>query len=142
MIYSENEESFFAYKKYFRINNKVIDIKKKFNKGKFLICQSSSIRNRENVSDILDEKITIFTKELKINSYSEYFHKDLIGCSVINLEAEKIGNVIAVHNFGAGDLLELDNNYPYMIRFGDIKEENINITDKIMIIDLKSKTNK
>ena len=55
------------------------------------------------------------------------------------MDSEKIGNIIAVHNFGAGDLLELDSDYPYMIRFGDVKADNINIKNKNIIIDLESK---
>ena len=38
LIYSENEDSFFSNKRYFKVKNKKIDIIKKFNKGKFIVC--------------------------------------------------------------------------------------------------------
>ena len=62
---------------------------------------------------------------------------DLIGCKVINFNSEDIGNVKAIHNFGAGDLLELDGKFPYMIRFEQVKKENINLKNSIIKVDLK-----
>ena len=138
LVYSKNEDSFFAHKNYFKVKNKKIDIIKKFNKGKFIICESSTIDNREQVSDILNEDIVILAKDLKINNNkNEFFHRELIGCKVINFNSEDIGNVKAIHNFGAGDLLELDGKFPYMIRFEEVKKENINLKKSIIKVDLK-----
>ena len=137
LIYSKDEKEFFLYKNCYHIKKAKIDINKKFNKGKFLICESPSIENREQVSDILNEEIFVFEKDLQIDNNIEYFHKDLIGCEVIDSELDKIGNVIAVHNFGAGDLLELDGKFPYMVRFADIKKKNINLEKKIISIKFK-----
>jgi len=36
-----------------------------------------------------------------------YFHADLVGCCVVNEQDEEIGRVTAVHDFGAGDLLDV-----------------------------------
>ncbi len=136
LVYSKDEKDFFSYKSCFQIKNNKININKKFNKGNFLICTSPSIENRDQVSEILNEEIFIFEEDLKIDNNIEYFHKDLIGCKVMNFQSEKIGNVIAVHNFGAGDLLELDGNFTYMIRLADVKKENINLSKKIILVKL------
>ena len=37
----------------------------------------------------------------------EYYHADLIGLPVETREGAPLGSVLAVHNFGAGDILEL-----------------------------------
>ncbi len=37
----------------------------------------------------------------------EYYHADLIGLSVVDRAAARLGTVVAVHNFGAGDILEI-----------------------------------
>jgi len=37
----------------------------------------------------------------------EYYHSDLIGLKAVSPDGETIGKIIAVHNFGAGDLLEI-----------------------------------
>ena len=139
LVYSENEDTFFSHKSYFKVKNKRIDIIKKFNKGNFIVCESTTIQSREQVTEIINEDIVISATDLKknYNNKNEFFHRDLIGCKVINFNSEDIGNVKAVHNFGAGDLLELDGKYPYMIRFEQVKKENINLKTSIIKVDLK-----
>ena len=139
LIYSENEDSFFSHKSYFKVKNKKIDIIKKFNKGNFIVCESATIQSREQVAEITNEDIVISATDLKKNykNKNEFFHRDLIGCKVINFNSEDIGNVKAIHNFGAGDLLELDGKFPYMIRFEQVKKENINLKKSIIKVDLK-----
>ena len=139
LVYSENEDSFFSHKSYFKVKNKKIDIIKKFNKGNFIVCESATIQSRDQVNEIINEDIVISATDLKknYNNRNEFFHRDLIGCKVINFNSEDIGNVKAVHNFGAGDLLELDGKYPYMIRFEQVKKENINLKKSIIKVDLK-----
>jgi len=38
----------------------------------------------------------------------EYYHADLMGLACVDREGEAIGNVAAVENYGAGDLLEIE----------------------------------
>ena len=139
LVYSENEDSFFSHKSYFKVKNKKIDIIKKFNKGNFIVCESATIQSREQVTEIINEDIVISATDLKknYNNKNEFFHRDLIGCKVIDFNLEDIGNVKAIHNFGAGDLLELDSKFPYMIRFEQVKKENINLKNSIIKVDLK-----
>ena len=37
----------------------------------------------------------------------EYYHADLIGLAVVDRAGKPLGTVVAVHNFGAGDLIEV-----------------------------------
>ena len=37
----------------------------------------------------------------------EYYHADLIGLAVVDRAGTPLGTVVAVHNFGAGDLIEV-----------------------------------
>ena len=37
----------------------------------------------------------------------EFYHADLIGLAAVTADGTEIGTVVAVHNFGAGDLLEM-----------------------------------
>jgi 16S rRNA processing protein RimM len=38
----------------------------------------------------------------------EYYHSDLIGCPAVDRDGRSVGTVVAVENFGAGDLLEIE----------------------------------
>ncbi|MBS0530326.1 MAG: 16S rRNA processing protein RimM, partial [Proteobacteria bacterium] len=37
----------------------------------------------------------------------EYYHADLIGLAAVDAGGAAIGRVIAIHNFGAGDIIEI-----------------------------------
>ena len=37
----------------------------------------------------------------------EFYHADLIGLAVVDTAGTALGSVVAVHNFGAGDLIEV-----------------------------------
>jgi 16S rRNA processing protein RimM len=41
------------------------------------------------------------------NDADEFYHADLVGLSVVDPAGEALGTVVAVHNFGAGDLIEV-----------------------------------
>ncbi len=41
------------------------------------------------------------------NEPDEYYHADLIGLAVVDRAGTSLGTVVAVHNFGAGDLIEV-----------------------------------
>ena len=37
----------------------------------------------------------------------DFYHADLIGLDAIGLDGAALGKILAVHNFGAGDMLEV-----------------------------------
>jgi 16S rRNA processing protein RimM len=37
----------------------------------------------------------------------DFYHTDLIGLNAVSTESETLGKILAVHNFGAGDMLEM-----------------------------------
>ena len=43
----------------------------------------------------------------KIDERDSYYHADLIGLDVVTPEGVQIGTVHALHNFGAGDIIEI-----------------------------------
>jgi len=52
----------------------------------------------------------------------EFYHADLIGLAVVDRGGGKLGTVVAVHNFGAGDLIEVrptDGNTTQMLPFNE-----------------------
>ncbi|WP_288459039.1 PRC-barrel domain-containing protein, partial [uncultured Sphingomonas sp.] len=38
----------------------------------------------------------------------EYYHADLLGLAVVSTTGEPLGRVIAVENFGAGDVIDIE----------------------------------
>jgi len=46
-------------------------------------------------------------EKLPATDEDEYYHADLIGLAAVNAANEPLGRVIAIHNFGAGDIIEI-----------------------------------
>ncbi len=46
-----------------------------------------------------------------------FYHADLLGLAAEDPEGRPLGRVVAVHNFGAGDILELDGEGPRLVPF-------------------------
>ena len=83
------------------------------------------------MSNILGKELWIEESSLEKKS-DEYFHRDLINTKVFDKDNKLLGIVSAIHNFGAGDLLELNGKFKYMIRFYDLEKEDIDLNNKII----------
>ena len=55
--------------------------------------------------------------ELPVLGEGEYYHCDLIGLAAVSTGGEALGRVVAVENFGAGDVIEIerDNGKRFMV---------------------------
>ena len=125
---SENLENY-ASKLY--IENLKINLEKKFAKGKLTICKINRYESKEDIIRFVGKEIWVEENSLEKKS-NEYFHRDLINTKVYDTNNQLLGIVSAIHNFGAGDLLELNGSFKYMIRFYDLKKEDINLKKKII----------
>ena len=45
--------------------------------------------------------------KLPATEEDEYYHADLIGLAAVTTSGGPLGRVIAIHNFGAGDIIEI-----------------------------------
>ena len=52
--------------------------------------------------------LTVARSALPPLEEGEYYHADLIGLAAVSDAGEPLGTVVAVENFGAGDLLEIE----------------------------------
>ena len=46
-------------------------------------------------------------EKLPATDDDEYYHADLIGLAAVTTADAPIGRVVAIHNFGAGDIIEI-----------------------------------
>jgi 16S rRNA processing protein RimM len=71
----------------------------------------------------------------------EFYHWDLVGLAAVNAEGRHIGEIIAVQNYGAGDLLELrltGSAMTQLIPFSDAFVPEVDLTAKRALIVLPS----
>ena len=121
-----------TYKNKIYVDCVQFNLEKKFTKGKLTICKSENHNSKEKLKSLIGKELWTDEVNLIKDDKNEYFHKDLIGCKVYNKNNKLLGKVSAIHNFGAGDLLELDENYKYMIRLYDLNKDSIDIKSKII----------
>ncbi len=74
---------------------------------KALIARVKGVTTREGAEALARTRLYIPRALLPERETDEWYHADLIGLSAISQGGEKIGTVVAVHNFGAGDLIEV-----------------------------------
>jgi 16S rRNA processing protein RimM len=72
-----------------------------------LVATLKGIATREEAERLNGLELYIAREKLPQTDADEYYHADLIGLSAVNAADEPIGRVIAIHNFGAGDIIEI-----------------------------------
>jgi 16S rRNA processing protein RimM len=74
---------------------------------KVLTARIKGVESREQAEALTGTKLYVPHARLPASEEDEWYHTDLIGLSALDQDGASIGTVIAVHNFGAGDLLEI-----------------------------------
>ena len=77
-------------------------------KQNIIIAKIDGINDRNTIESLRGTELYISRDELPKLKENEYYQSDLIGFDVIR-DGEKIGIVDGFQNFGAGDIIELDN---------------------------------
>jgi 16S rRNA processing protein RimM len=72
-----------------------------------LVATLKGVASREDAERLNGIELYIARDKLPATDADEYYHADLIGLSAVNAAGEPIGRVIAIHNFGAGDIIEI-----------------------------------
>jgi 16S rRNA processing protein RimM len=73
------------------------------------VARISGIADRNAAELLKNVKLYVPRERLpEPDEPDEFYHADLIGLSVVDREGLKLGTVVAVHNFGAGDLIEMN----------------------------------
>lgn len=84
-----------------------------------LIVAIEGVKDRNQAEALRGTKLYVERGQLPDLIEEEFYHSDLIGMAVQDLEGQDIGQVRAVSNFGAGDFLEIidSNSHLYTIPF-------------------------
>jgi len=75
--------------------------------AKGLICRVEGIEDRTRAEALKGVALYVDRERLPPAEAGEYYHADLIGLAVLDEAGRALGSVVAVQNFGAGDLLEV-----------------------------------
>jgi 16S rRNA processing protein RimM len=76
--------------------------------GKTAIARFEGISDRSAAEALRGSLVEIDRDKLPPLEEGEYYHADMIGLTCVDDAGKPVGTVIAVENFGAGDLLEVE----------------------------------
>jgi 16S rRNA processing protein RimM len=74
---------------------------------KAVIARIRGVTTREQAEALNGTKLYLPRARLPKSADDEWYHADLIGLRAVDGDGAAIGTVIAVHNFGAGDIIEV-----------------------------------
>ena len=72
------------------------------------VARLAGIHDRDAASALTNAKLYVPRERLpQTESADEFYHADLIGLAAVDQTGRTLGTVVAIHNFGAGDLIEV-----------------------------------
>ena len=103
-----------------------------------LSARMSGVISKEDADKLRGTRLFVPRERLPELLEDEYYHTDLIGLIVQNLEGSNIGRIKSVLNHGASDLLEIEDkreNKSILVPFTRAIVPKVDIKNSIVIID-------
>lgn len=72
-----------------------------------LVVTIKGVTTRNEAERLNGIELYIPREKLPATDDDEYYHADLIGLDAVTTAGELLGRVTAIHNFGAGDIIEI-----------------------------------
>jgi len=143
--YCQHKEDIFKYNYFFKQigdSYESLTITRKYNRNKSdFIISCDNVNNIDEAEKLRNVEIYIEKNQLEPLKEGEFYYHDLLGYSVESPDYDKVGVIKSIHNFGAGDIIEV--NFPldkktYLFPLNNDNIEEINSTEKkIKLIVLK-----
>ena len=106
--------------------------------GKTAIARVEGVNDRSAAEALRGSLIEVERGSLPPLEQGEYYHADLIGLLCVDRDGAPLGTVVAVENFGAGDLLEVEDAngkralVPFKPGIADLEEGRVTIDPEFL----------
>lgn len=98
-----------ALKRYRAFNDSSLTLEKLKDDGKGgAIARFAEVTDRSAAEALRGTALTVPRSAMPPLGDGEYYHADLLGLPVVSTLGEPLGTCVAVENFGAGDVLEIE----------------------------------
>jgi 16S rRNA processing protein RimM len=74
---------------------------------KGIVARVEGVNDRNGAEAIRGQELYVDRTKLPAPAETEYYHADLIGLTAVTEDGKELGHVMAIQNFGAGDLVEI-----------------------------------
>jgi 16S rRNA processing protein RimM len=106
------------------------------------VAQLKGVADRDAAERLTNVKLYVPRERLPAPSApDEFYHADLIGLAVVDRDGTTRGTVVAVHNFGAGDLIEVkptDGNTTQLLPFDEATVPVVDLAGGRMVVVMPS----
>ncbi len=106
-LFGEGPESLKRYKS-FDAGGRTLTLKTVRDGPNGAVARFAEVADRNAAEALRGVALTVPRSALPPLEEGEYYHVDLIGLPCVNEAGDGIGAVVAVENFGAGDILEIE----------------------------------
>jgi 16S rRNA processing protein RimM len=72
-----------------------------------LVATLKGVTTRNEAERLNGVELYVAREKLPATEADEYYHADLIGLAAVTATNDVLGKVVAIHNFGAGDIIEI-----------------------------------
>jgi 16S rRNA processing protein RimM len=106
---------------------------------KGVVARLAGVRDRNAAEALKGVNLYVPRDRLPPAADGEFYHADLIGLAAVDAQGVRIGEVVAVQNYGAGDLLEVrlaGRNKTELVPFSDAFVSEVDLAAKRAVIVL------
>ena len=102
-----------------------------------LVATLEGISSRDAAEQLNGVELYVAREKLPAPADGEFYHADLIGLAAETRSGEPLGKIVAVHNFGAGDIIEIApaSGPTFMLPFSDAVVPVVDIAGGKVVID-------
>jgi 16S rRNA processing protein RimM len=119
-------------------DGRVIEIEALRPAKEFFVARLKGIADRDAAERLRNVELFVPRARLPAPADAdEFYHADLIGLAVVDAAGAALGSVVALHNFGAGDLIEVrraEANDTVMLPFTQEAVPQIDIANKRIVV--------
>ncbi len=103
----------------------------------FLVARFAGVNDRDAAEKLTNIELFMPRERLPpIEEADTYYHADLIGLAAVTPDGKALGTVSAVHNFGAGDIIEIapESGTPLMLSFTQAAVPKVDVQAKRIVV--------
>ena len=103
-----------------------------------LVVTFRGITTRDAAERLNGLELYVPREKLPATEDDEYYHADLIGLDAVTTADEPLGRVVAIHNFGAGDIIEIapESGTTILLPFSNAVVPTVDIAGGRVVIEL------
>ena len=103
----------------------------------FLVARLAGVSDRDTAETLTNLELFVPRERLPdIEDADTFYHADLVGLAAVTVEGVTLGIVTAIHNFGAGDIIEIaqTGGEPLLLPFNETTVPKVDLAARQIVV--------